>query len=42
MKKNQNDCFGFDKMIRWDLVEEDLAKGKDSHLLQTLGKKEGK
>lgn len=32
----------FDKMIRWDLVEEDLAKGKNSHLLQTLGKKEGK
>lgn len=34
------DFLDFDKMIRWDLVEEDLAKGKDSHLLQTLGKKE--
>ena len=26
----------FDKIIRWDLVDEDLAKGKDSHILKVL------
>lgn len=28
----------FDKMIRWDLVDADLAKGKDSHILKALSK----
>ena len=35
------DYFGFDKMIRWDKVNADLAKGKDSEILKILGK-EGK
>lgn len=31
----------FDKIIRWDLVDEDLAKGKDSEIVKILNR-EGK
>lgn len=38
----RNKDLNWENMIRWDKVNEDLAKGDQSHLLRTLGKKEGK
>lgn len=30
----------FENIIRWDLVDEDLAKGKDSHILKVLARED--
>lgn len=37
----KNDPFGFDKIIRWDRVNADLAKGEDSEIIKILNR-EGK
>lgn len=34
------DYFGFEKMIRWDKVNADLAKGKDSEIIKILNREE--
>lgn len=36
----KNDPFGFDKIIRWDKVNADLAKGKDSEIIKILNREE--
>ena len=36
----KNSTLGFDKIINWDAVNADLAKGKDSEIIKILNQED--